>query len=248
MLHLQSGSRCPISKIPFVGCYRAIYVAGRCGTEARGLTSADGGRADDTALRDLAVLAGEAVEGVTAKVTYRVTMEVEGETLEGEWVIVRRPPDSRIEFSGMVGGEEIAIVIIEAGGTSYLCFSSGGDESCLATGETAAETAAIAPLFDVPRGIAEEIEDVGLVDRSQRTIAGVNATCFTVSGALAGLGEGEICFSDEGLLLFLQSEVGGTSSTFEATSVSRDVTDADFEPPYELSELPDFEIPTPSLP
>ncbi|MCH8346631.1 MAG: hypothetical protein IIC87_06865, partial [Chloroflexi bacterium] len=42
-------------------------------------------------------------------------------------------------------------------------------------------------------------------------------------------------------LLYLQSEVGGISSTIEATSVSTDVTDADFEPPYDILELPDFE-------
>ncbi len=105
------------------------------------------------------------------------------------------------------------------------------------------ETASLDPLFDIPREIAEGVEDVGLVDSSQRTIAGVDATCFTVSSALAGLGEGEVCFSDDGLLLYLSSETNGDSSTFEATSVSTDVTDADFEPPYEIFELPDFDLP-----
>ncbi len=99
------------------------------------------------------------------------------------------------------------------------------------------------PLFDIPGEIAQDVENVGLVDSSQRTIAGVDATCFTVSSALVGLGEGEICFSDDGLLLFLRSETNGDTSVFEATSVSTDVTDADFEPPYEIFELPDFDLP-----
>ncbi len=79
------------------------------------------------------------------------------------------------------------------------------------------------------------------VDTSQRKIAGVDAACFTAKSDLAGQGEGEVCFSDEGLLLYMSSEVDGASTVFEATSVSTDVTDADFEPPYEIIELPDFE-------
>ncbi len=38
----------------------------------------------------------------------------------------------------------------------------------------------------------------------------------------------------------MQREVAGSSSTFEATSVSTDVTDADFEPPYDVIDLGDL--------
>ena len=44
----------------------------------------------------------------------------------------------------------------------------------------------------------------------------------------------------------LRSETNGDSFTFEATFVSTDVTDADFELPYDILEIPDlgdFEIP-----
>jgi hypothetical protein len=199
----------------------------------------------DAELDDLAALAGEASEGVTAKVTYRITTEADGESFEGEWVLVQRPPDSRFEIVAEEDGVEMRTIIITAGGKSYLCFSSGGEESCLATeAETVqGQTASLDPLFDIPREIAEDIEDVGLLDSSRRTIAGVDATCFTVSSALAGLGEGEVCFSDDGLLLYMRGESDSESSTFEATSVSTDVTDADFEPPYEIFELPDIDLP-----
>ena len=212
--------------------------------------AADGGNVDEDGdgegegegLNDLESLAAAAAEGVVAKVTYRFTTVMDGETFEGEWVIVQRPPDTRFEFSSTEEGEEIRTIIINAGGNSYLCISAGGEETCLETAAAAteAQTAALDALLDVPREIAEDVADVGLINTSQRSIAGVNATCFTVSGALAGLGEGEVCFSDEGLLLFLQSEVDGSSFTFEATSVSTEVTDADFDPPYDILELPDF--------
>ena len=63
----------------------------------------------------------------------------------------------------------------------------------------------------------------------------MHANCFTYS--LAGA-ESETCFSDEGLLLYLRSESAGSSFTYEAKSASTDVTDADFEPPYEITQVP----------
>jgi hypothetical protein len=200
-----------------------------------------GGGGDDASLQDLAALAGEATEGVIAKVTYSVTTSLDGESIEQEWVLARRPPDIRFETSIVEDGEAFRSILITTGGKSYACLSGGGEETCFAT--EAEEAEAFDFFFDVPRAIAEDVEDVGLVDSSQRTIAGLDATCFTVSSALASLGEGEICFSDHGLLLYLRGESDGEAFTFEATSVSTDVTDADFEPPYDIFELPDFDLP-----
>ena len=208
--------------------------------------TADGGDGDENGdgdgVSDLEALAAEAGEGVTARVTYRVTTEADGETFEGEWVLVQRPPDTRFEIAGEEGGEEFRTIIITTGGKSYLCTSAAGQESCLATEADAADAGAspLDLLSDMPQELAE---DADLVDTSNRKIAGVDAACFTVKSGLADLGEGEVCFSDEGLLLYMSSGVDGASSVFEATSVSSDVTDADFEPPYEVVELPDLEFP-----
>ena len=146
-------------------------------------------------------------------------------------------------FAATIDSVEIRSIFIIAAGESYICVSGGGQETCFATeaAATEAQTVLLDPLFDVPREVSEGVSDVSIVNRSQRTIAGVEATCFTVSGGLIALGEGEICFADDGLLLFLRSETNGDRVTFEAMSVSTDVTDADFEPPYEIFALPDFE-------
>ncbi len=207
---------------------------------------ADGGNGDGDGngegLGDLESLAAAAAEGVIAKVTYSITTEGGGETTEGEWVLVQRPPDSRIEISSTEGGEEVRTIIISAGGKSYLCFALAGEESCLVTeeDEAGAEAAPLDILFDIPSAIAGGVEGVDIGPASQRTIAGLNAICFTIGGGLIELGEGEVCFSNEGLLLYLQGEAEGISSTFEATSVDTDVTDADFEPPYEIIDLGDL--------
>ena len=204
--------------------------------------AADGGDegdgSGDGGLADLEALASVAAGEVTAKVTYEFTSEADGEAIKVEWVLVQRPPDSRFEFASTEEGEEFRTIIINAGGESYLCTSAGGFETCLATdiGETEAQTAVLDPLFNVPEGLAAA-GDVDLLDTSERSIAGLDATCFTVSSDISGLGEGEVCFSEDGLLLFLRSGTNGDGVTFEATSVSTDVTDADFEPPFDVVDL-----------
>ena len=210
----------------------------------------DGGVFGSDGLSGLRSLASAYTKGIVAKVTYKITTEADGETTEGEWVLVQRPPDSRIEISSTEAGEEFRTIIITVGGKSYLCFALGGEESCLVSEEEEAgdEASPLDILFDIPSAIAEGTEGVDIGDTSQRTIAGLDATCFTIGGGLADLGDGEVCFSDEGLLLYMQSEVAGMTSIFEATSVSTDVTDADFEPPYEILELPDLELPDLDLP
>jgi hypothetical protein len=205
----------------------------------------DGTDGDGGGLQELEALAAEASKGVTAKVVYRVVVTGMGEDLDGELVLVQRPPDSRFEIVVEEGGEEFRTIVINAGGNAYVCTSIAGVESCLAT-ETEAteeETSLLDPLLGLPQELAADTEDVDLIDTSGRQIAGVDATCFTVSGALADLGEGEgeVCFSDEGLLLYLSGESDGTSSVFEATSVSTDVTDEDFEPPYDILDLSGLE-------
>ncbi len=211
------------------------------------LAACAGGGGDDEALRDLDTLASEAAEGVVAKVTYKITSDVGGQGFEQEWVLVQRPPDSRFELSSTEGVVQFRTIVINSGGKSYLCFSSGGEENCLETSAelTGAQTATFDPIFDISRELAEEAENVDIIDRSERRIAGVDASCFKVRSDISGLGDGEVCFSAEGILLLLRSELNNVGSTIEATSVSTDVTDEDFELPYELFELPEFEFPTP---
>jgi hypothetical protein len=218
----------------------------------------DGGGSDgggNGGLADIEALASKAAGGVTAKVTYQFISDAGGEVAKGEWVLVQRPPDTRLEKSFVQNGEQIHTVDIISE-ESYICFSGGGQESCLASTAEEAEvgTVAFGFFFDIPRELAEGAADVNLIDRSERSIAGLDSTCFTVRSDISGLGEGEVCFSKDGLLLFLHSETNGDGVTFEATSVSTDVTDADFEPPFEVIDLEDlgdlgdlgnFEIPSP---
>ncbi len=213
-------------------------------TPTAGDTPAADGGGDGEDLERLESLAGQSTEGVIAKVTYRVTGSSDGDTFLGEWVLAQRPPDSRFEISTDDGGDAFRTIIISTQGRAYLCFSGGGEESCIetTTEETSTETAPFDPIFDIPRELAQDIEGVELRSFSRRTIAGIDANCFEVSSTLADLGEGEVCFSDEGLLLLVRSDVAGEVFSFEAVEASTDVTDEDFEPPYDVIEIPDFDF------
>lgn len=203
---------------------------------------AGGDGVGEEGLQELRALAEKEPEGATAKVTYRVTTNKDGETFETEQVQVRRPPDSRIEYSSTVDGEGTRSIVINAGGKMYNCFERGGEESCWVREIEATEAGAP---FGTPRYLVERVEDIDLLDMSLRQIAGLDATCFAMTIATPNPHEEEHCFSNEGLLLYWQSEFELASVAWEATSVSNDVTDVDFEPPYEIVEVPDFEIPEP---
>lgn len=196
----------------------------------------DGG--DGSGLQDLERLASEAAGDFTGKITYGITTEAGGQTTEQEWTLAQRPPDSRFEIVSNEGGQESRVIVIQTAEKAYVCTSAGGGESCFESDQTDQYTSLFDPIFAVPQSIAGDIGDVGLVDESEREIGGVNANCFSVDTAALGGGASELCFSDEGLLLYLRGESAGSSFTYEAKSVSTDVSDADFEPPYEIIELP----------
>src|SRR3990170_8530967 len=208
-------------------------------TPASGQTPTDGnGGGGDSGLSDLERLASQAAEEFTGKITYGITTEVGGQTTEQEWTLAQPPPDSRFEIVSNEGGQESRTIVIQTAEKSYVCTSAGGSEVCLESDQTDQYTSLFDQIFAVPQSIAGGIGNVGLVDESEREIGGVNANCFSVDTAALGGGASELCFSDEGIMLFLRSESAGTGFTFEAKSASTDVSDADFEPPYEILEIP----------
>ncbi len=195
-------------------------------------------------VQELLTLAEQAAEGVKAKVTYRYRTDAEGALTNGEWLLVRRPPKSRIEFVIPTENDgETRTIVLDTGEKSYLCFSSSSNEGCVAIepGGAADVTAALDPLLQVPARVVQQAAEVNLVERSHRTIAKVEATCFTLKSAITDLGDGEMCFSEDGLLLFLNGKSGDDEFTLEATSIDRAVNNEDFEPPFEIKDLADMD-------
>jgi len=87
---------------------------------------------------------------------------------------------------------------------------------------------------DIPEGVD--------VKKSSRQIAGTDTTCYTYSGNIdeteAGDESGEICFAESGLLLKLEFNSASGGGAFNAVEASQDVSEADFEPPFPVTEIP----------
>ena len=230
------------------------------------LVAACGGEGDDDTgedpLQELNALADRATEGATAKVTYTVTTSIDDEMSESEQIVAQRPPHSRLEVS--VPGDALwtRSVVINDGDKLFVCLGNRSEGSCLgvepsiasaqealaqATLHVSVEDPLSIDLFAKLRQAAESTDDTVPLHSSQRQIAGLDTTCFMQE--IPNL-ETELCFSDQGLTLYWRySEVtaDGAMHVFEATatSVSTDVTDEDFEPPYEITEGSRFETTLP---
>jgi hypothetical protein len=68
--------------------------------------------------------------------------------------------------------------------------------------------------------------------RSYKWVADAGATCFSLKAW--GYGS-RVCFSDDGIPAFYSPANEPREIDFMATAIVRDVTDADFAPPYPLS-------------
>jgi hypothetical protein len=126
-------------------------------------------------------------------------------------------------------------------GTTYMCTGDGsGGGQCLAY--PGAFPLPFLTYFTEPDALAGLITaETGGLDfsKSDDTIAGQDAICYSASGSISGQeGSAEYCFSDDGMLLRLDggSDVGG-AFLLEATSVEGSVSDADLELPYEILDI-----------
>ena len=93
--------------------------------------------------------------------------------------------------------------------------------------------------FDVPtvsaqNDIEENMDAYAIVGVASRTIAGVSATCFSIAGEEFAY---EMCFSPEGVPVYVESPTLQGDVAFTATSYSLSVTDSVFDLPAEPNEL-----------
>ena len=198
------------------------------------------GDGDGDLLADLAAFGGD-YDSFTGKVTYD-TSNFGDDSGVSSMSIYQKNGSSRYDISS----EDGDIIFISTPEATYLC-TEGQCLKYAADDDTAgASVDAFAGIFSAD-AITEGIGDIpdGVdVNVTSETIAGVDATCFKYSGDLdpdqAGDESGEFCFSDGGLLLRLAFQGADESISFEATSASEDVSDSDFDPPYDVTDLSDL--------
>ncbi len=145
-----------------------------------------------------------------------------------------------MDISGTDTGDLTMIVTEETTAvcSAGTCFAIAGPDSANALPPFLGDFIDPAALTDSITGSITGME----INSFQETIAGESANCFSVSGSFEGeSGDAEWCFTDDGILLRFAAtfEEDGEEGEFrlEATAVSRDVSDADFEPPYPVTEF-----------
>jgi hypothetical protein len=213
----------------------------------------DGGDSDDLSaiLSDL----GADFANSSGKVTYDFAASDGGtdstDLTDGEMTLYWRPPDWRMDMdiSDPVDGE-IQSTFIVTEDASYICSAADSDGFCFSSdliGDSDIPIPFLGFLTE-PEGVSDiialELADADVdIEESSETIAGVSADCFSVSGTVDDeTADAEYCFSDNGLLLRIAFSGDDASGTFslEATD-SGDVSDSDFEPPYDVTDLSDLE-------
>ncbi|MBI4259623.1 MAG: hypothetical protein HY658_03560 [Actinobacteria bacterium] len=186
---------------------------------------------------------GERWAETDARVAYDVTTSGPDAGAPGRFVLYWSPPD-RWRMDILSEGET-AILIGSPQGT-FLCGGAGEEAGCLLFPPEQAGAAAGAPfaeLFSDPEALQQQIETSlggAEVQTSERTIGGVQGFCYTAAGEVEGeAGAAEWCFSESGVPLLIAAE-SATEGSFrmEATEVSTEVSDSDFEPPYPVTEIP----------
>lgn len=192
-------------------------------------SSSDGNTSDE--LKDLAgKLAGKQMS-----VAYDFTTSGGGTDTTGSFKLFWKSKDAyRIDIIDDAGSSTSFIL---KDGTQYVCSPDGsGSGTCIKSPITTFPLPFLGFFTDpdtFSNLIDTEVNGVNF-DKSSETIGGEDGTCYksSVGGASA-----QYCFSNDGLLLRLDSGTSGASFKLEATSVDNSVADSDLELPYAATDI-----------
>lgn len=197
-------------------------------TSAATATQAPAGGGGANAFADLM----RAAQGASYKVTYKVTFSGGAPGAPGEQTVYVKGDKRRVDMGG--GGPLTGASMFMLPDGMYNCVSLGQTGTCtkLPAGQ-ATEQSNPFPDF-VTRPTDYEATPAG-----SRTIAGQQAQCFTVKAKQPGsVQESTSCVTSSGVQVYMQTKTGAGEFTMEATSVTTSVSDADFQLPYPVGELP----------
>jgi len=212
---------------------------GGFGEEITPTEGEDGGNEEDT-LAQLENL-GSGLENVTGKVTYNIVGD-DGSTTS--MTFYAKPPNSRFDSTDSGGTTSI---IISTPDNMYICGSDS--QSCLGYPGSGADTSSLGGFGALlsPEVINTYIQlaDAAGVDvnKSDESIGGIDATCYSWEDDTSGDVERfKWCFNDAGIMVYEEIVSSGSTTKLTASEVSSDVSDSDFEPPYDVITV---DIPTP---
>jgi hypothetical protein len=227
-----------------------LFLAVACGGdgEESGIATPTAGGSPTTSAitNELQALAKE-WEQTVAKVSYDVTTTSGNTTDKSSITLYWRPPNWRVDISSSSQGDDILIASASA---LYDCSAVSGASQCVSYDPSQVDPSAPLEVFD-PSAAATSLSGQN-VDRSEQTMLGESAKCFSVtSTADESTSKLEWCFASDSILLQFASTSDDPASSnliVEATNVNRNVTDADFDfdPPYPVTPYVPPASPTPT--
>ena len=200
-----------------------------------------------SAISDELQALGEEWGQAMAKVSYNITSTSDDTTDESSVTLYWRPPDWRMDISS--SSSEGDTILIATASALYWCGTESGTNQCLSYDPSQYDASAPLEMFD-PTAAGLNLSGQN-VDRSEQTMLGEAATCFSLSSTTEeGTSESKWCFASDGILLQFASTSDDPASgdfTIETIGVNRDVADADFDfqPPYPVSTQVPTASPTP---
>lgn len=126
----------------------------------------------------------------------------------------------------------MSLYVLEDG--QYTCTTAEGRPMCLKgnmqpTGQ------------QTPDQVMNHMDEFDPTYQGTRQVAGQSAQCFTVkpkAGARSDFADATVCLNPQGIPLLMHSRAAGSEMTMEATSFSTSVSDADFQLPAPVLEMP----------
>jgi hypothetical protein len=173
-------------------------------------------------------------KNATYRISYRFTTTTGGVAQSVDQTTYVK--GTKVRWDMDASGTKISMFVLEDG--TYMCTSGAGAVCLKYSG------AAQAPMQNAGASFQDQVRaspgQFSAAAQSARTIAGVSAQCFTLTGAaLAGAGAATTCYSADGLPLYTELKGGAQGDfTMEATSLSTSVSDADFTLPAPVRSLP----------
>lgn len=168
----------------------------------------------------------------TFNVTYDLESDDPDQDMVGDWTWIQDNDGSRTRFEIESEGETVIMITTED--QSIVCAEGACFDAAGAMG------GAIPNIGDVfNEGIEDVQADASTATVTQvdgREIAGTDTECVEFEDEAEGV-SGLACYADGGIPLLIESETPEGNFRMEATEFSTDVSDEDFEPPFEVMSL-----------
>jgi hypothetical protein len=236
------------NKTPASGATQAAGQSGATSAPAKATaatgdsSSGDGGGGGSDALKAIT----RKFTASTFKGTYNITTTGgAADTIQNGTMLLYKDGDKRLRFelTAKQDGEDVHVVFIEKDGSQFLCFDAAGPIGALIGIEPGkgacvnSNSPDLNPASSIGSAFSDlESADLTVLEQSKRTVAGKQSECFRTKDNKTAQVE-TACFSSDGVLTYSKTE-GDSGSEIEATEVSGSVSGSDFDPPYEVKDIP----------